>query len=163
MSIDAHDKCSRAICFLRFNWIRNPKVVLSEKLQTVGLKSDYLKNDQELFEVFRKKLYRRLNKRYQGLLDLMVPAHFIRQTKIMWSMLKRRPRDGQTYEQIRKAIATPQFRKPPASRTVVEKFVVGITPKQLKGNDFARKSLKDLKQIERENKILKALITDDKI
>ena len=78
-------------------------------------------------------------------------------------MLKRRPRDGQTYEQIRKAIATPQFRKPPASRMVVEKFVVGITPKQLKGNDFARKSLKDLKQIERENKILKALITDDKI
>ena len=46
----------------RFNWIRNPEVVLSEKLQTVGLKSDYLKNDLELFEIFRMKLYRRLNK-----------------------------------------------------------------------------------------------------
>jgi len=81
MSTDAHDRCFRAI---RFNWIQNPEVILNEKLQTVGLSSDYLKNDPELFEVFRRKLYRRLNKRYYGLLNLIVPAHFVWQIKIMW-------------------------------------------------------------------------------
>jgi len=52
---------------LRFNWIQNPEAILDEKLQTVGLNSDYHKDDPELFEVFRKKLYRKLNKRYRGL------------------------------------------------------------------------------------------------
>jgi len=62
MSIDAHNRCSRAIRFLRFNWIQNPEVILNEKLETVGLNSDYLKDDPELFEVFRRKLYGRLKK-----------------------------------------------------------------------------------------------------
>jgi len=63
MSTDAHDKCSKVLLNLCFNWIQNPEVILGEKLQTVGLNSDYLKNDLELFEVFRKKLYRKLNKK----------------------------------------------------------------------------------------------------
>jgi len=86
MSIDAHDRCSRGIRSLRFNWIQNPEVILNEKLQTVGLNSDYLKNDPELFEVFWRKLCRRLNKRYYGLLNFIVPAHFVWQIKIMWKM-----------------------------------------------------------------------------
>ena len=68
MSIDAHDRCSRAIQSLRFNWIQNPETMLEERLQTVGLRSEYLKSDPELFEVFRKKLYCKLNKRYRFLL-----------------------------------------------------------------------------------------------
>jgi len=76
---------------LRFNWTQNPEVILREKLQIVGLNSDYLKNDPGLFEVFRNKLYRKLNKKYRGLLNHIVPAHFIWQTKIMWSMMKGRP------------------------------------------------------------------------
>ena len=36
MSIDAHDKCSKVIRFLRFNWIRNPEIVLSEKIAEGG-------------------------------------------------------------------------------------------------------------------------------
>jgi len=77
MSIDAHDRCSRAIRFLLLNWIQNPELILNEKLQTVGLNSDYLKNDHKLFEVFLRKLYRRLDKRYRGLLHFIVPVHFI--------------------------------------------------------------------------------------
>jgi len=46
---------------LRFNWTQNPKVIFGEKLQTVGLNSDCLKNDPELFEVFCNELYRKLN------------------------------------------------------------------------------------------------------
>ena len=56
--------------------------MLDERLQTVGLRSDYLKSDPELFEVFRKKLYRKLNKKYRGLLYFIVPAYFIWQIKI---------------------------------------------------------------------------------
>jgi len=59
MSTDAHKRCSRTIRFLRFKWTQNPEVTLHKKLQTVGLTSDYLKNDPELFEVFRQKLARR--------------------------------------------------------------------------------------------------------
>jgi len=47
MSTDAHDGCSKAIRSLRFNWIQNPEEIFNEKLQTVGLNSDYLKNDPE--------------------------------------------------------------------------------------------------------------------
>jgi len=130
---------------LRFNWTQNPEVILGEKLQTVGWNSGYLKNDPELFEVFRKKLYHKLNKRYRRLLDLIVLVHFIWQTKIMWSMLKYKPINGQTYELIRKAITTLQFRKLPTTG----KVVVDTMSKQLKGDDFARKSLRDLTQIER--------------
>jgi len=77
MPTDIHHKCFRAIRSLHFNWVQNPVVVLDKKLQTIGLNSDYLKKDPGLFEVFRKRLYRRLNKRYFGLRDLIVPEHFI--------------------------------------------------------------------------------------
>jgi len=105
--------CFRVIRSLCFNWIQNPEVILNEKLQTVALNSDYLKNDPELFEEFRRKLYRRLNKRYYGLLDLVVSAHFDWQIKIVWKMLKCWPRNEQTYEQIRKIITVVQPRKDP--------------------------------------------------
>ena len=74
---------SRAIRSLRFNWIQNPEVILNEKLQTVGLNTEYLKSDPELFEVFRKKLYCKLNKRYRRLVDLIVPIYFGKQIKII--------------------------------------------------------------------------------
>jgi len=60
MSTDAHDTWSRSVRSLRFNWNQNPELILGEKLQTVGLNSDYLKNDPELFEVFRNKSYHKL-------------------------------------------------------------------------------------------------------
>jgi len=63
MSIDAHDRGSKAVRTFRFNWNPNPETMLNERLQTVGLKSEYLEKDPELFEIFRKKLYRKLNKR----------------------------------------------------------------------------------------------------
>jgi len=65
MSIDAHNRGSKAIRTLRFKWNRNPETMLDERLQTVGLRSEYLKKDPELFEIFRKTLYRKLNKRYR--------------------------------------------------------------------------------------------------
>jgi len=132
MSMNAHDRCFRAIRFLRFNWIQNPEIILNEKLQTVGINSDYLKNDPELFEVFRRKLYRRLDKRYRGLLDFIVPVHIIWQTKIIWQMLKGKSIEGQTYERIKHAITTPQFRKRPILEKISTKLVVNIRPKQLK-------------------------------
>jgi len=115
MLTELHDKCFRTIRSSRFNWVQNPEVILNEKLQTVGLNSVYLKNNPELFDVFRRKLYRRLNKRYYELLNLIVPAHFVWQIKIMWKMLKCRPRNEQTYEQIIKIIAIVQPRKRPMS------------------------------------------------
>jgi len=51
MSTDAHKGCSEAIRFLRFNWFQNPEIILSERLQTVGLNSEYPQNDPELFEI----------------------------------------------------------------------------------------------------------------
>jgi len=151
MSTDAYDWCSRAIRALRFNWTQNPKVML--KLQTVGSNYDYLQNDPELFEVFCNKLYRKLNKKYRGLLDLIVPAHFIWQTKIMRSMLKGRPTNGQTYERIKSAIIIPHSRKSP----ILKRMVVDVTPTPLKNLDFTCKSLLDLKHSEKENKILQTL------
>jgi len=111
MLTEVHDKCFRAIRLSRFNWVQNLEVVLDKKLQTIGVNPDYLKMDPGLFEVFRKQLYRRLNKRYYGLLDFIVPAHFICQIDIMWYMLKGKPRNEQTYEQMKRAITTPPFRK----------------------------------------------------
>jgi len=60
-------------------------------------------------EIYRKQLYQRLNKRYNPLLALLVPAHFIWQANTMWIMIKQRPTDDQTYEQVRKAILTPKL------------------------------------------------------
>jgi len=39
---DAHAKCSKVLRSLRFDWIKDPIVVLDEKLKTVGLTADYL-------------------------------------------------------------------------------------------------------------------------
>jgi len=57
MSTDSHERCSKTIQSLRFNWIQNPEVILNEKLQTVGLYSDYLKNDPELFVQVKQHAY----------------------------------------------------------------------------------------------------------
>jgi len=110
-----------------------------------------------LFEVFRKQLYRRLNKRYYGLLDFIVPPHFIGQIEIMWYMLKGKLRNEQTYEQIKRVITTPLFSKRLTPRTTVEKFVVNSRSKSLKDNDPTSNSPRDLKQVEKENRILRTL------
>jgi len=157
MWINIHDRCSKAVRTLRFNWIQHPEVILNEKLQTVCLNSDYLKNYPELFEVFWRKLYRRLNKRYHGLLDLKTPAHFVWKIKIMWKKLKCRQRNKQTYEQIRKIITIAQPRKRPILEKVREKLVVDTRFEQLKENDFVYKSFKNLTSLEQENKTLKTL------
>jgi len=99
--------------------------------QTIGFNSDYLKKDPGLFEIFRKQLYRRLNKRHYGLLDLIVPAQFICQIKIMWYMLKGKPKNEQTYEPMKSAI-TPPLRKRLIPRETVEKPVIKSRSKQLK-------------------------------
>jgi len=124
MSIEIYDRCFRAIRSLRFNWVQNPVVTLDEKLQTVGLSSDHLKNGPKSFEVFRRQLYRRLSKRYHGLLDFIVPAHFIGQIEVMRYMLKHKPRNEQMYEQIKRAITTPQFRKGPNLEKFSTKLIV---------------------------------------
>jgi len=157
MWINIHDRCSKAVRTLRFNWIQHPEVILNEKLQTVCLNSDYLKNYPELFEVFWRKLYRRLNKRYHGLLDLKTPAHFVWKIKIMWKKLKCRQRNEQTYEQIRKIITIAQPRKRPILEKVREKLVVDTRFEQLKENDFVYKSFRNLTSLEQENKTLKTL------
>jgi len=105
---NVQEKCLHVLRDLRCNWIQDPEVALSEALKTIGLDSDYLKTNPELLEIYRKKLYRRLNKRYHPLLALLVPAYFTWQTNTMWIMIKQRPTDDQTYEQVRKAILTPQ-------------------------------------------------------
>jgi len=51
--------------------------MLNEQLQTIGLHSDYLKNEPVLFEMFRQKLYRRLNKYYYELVGLIDSENFI--------------------------------------------------------------------------------------
>jgi len=104
MSTDVHTRCFGVLSNLRFNWTQYPQVVLHEALKTVGLDSDYLKTDPELFEFYRKQLYQKLKKRYHPLLALLVPAHFIWQI----NMINCRPTDDQTYERVRKAIFTPQ-------------------------------------------------------
>jgi len=76
-----------------FDWIQDPKVVLSEGLKVVGLTSAYSKTDSELLEVYREKLHRELEEQCYALLDLVFD-HFIWQNE-------------QTYEQVRKAILTP--------------------------------------------------------
>jgi len=88
--------------------MQDPEVVLSEALKTTDLDLDFLKTNPELFEMYRRRLYHCLNKRYHPLLTLLVPVHFGWQVNTMWIMIKQRPTDDQTYEQVRKAILTPQ-------------------------------------------------------
>jgi len=60
MSTGGHEKCSKVLRSLRFDWTQGPEIVLNERLKTIGLESEYLKTDLELFEVFHQKLYRNL-------------------------------------------------------------------------------------------------------
>ena len=83
-------------------------ISLSERLAAIGLDSEYLKKDSELFEVYRKKLNRGLEELYHALLEFLTSEHYVWQKNTMWIMLKRRPTDENTYDQTRKAISTPQ-------------------------------------------------------
>ena len=82
------------------------------------------------------------------------PAHFVWQIKIMWKMLKCRPRNGQTYEQIRKIITIVQPRKKSISRKIGEKLAFDTRLKQSKDNDLVCKSFRNLTPLEQENKML---------
>jgi len=101
---NAHAECFKVLRSLRFDWIPDPIVVLEEKLHTVGLTADYLKTDQELFKVFHDKLYRKMERKYRPILDFLVPDHFKWQTSTMWTLLRLRPIDENTYDQIQNAI-----------------------------------------------------------
>jgi len=72
-------------------------------------------------------------------------------------MLKCRPLNGQTYERIKNAITTSQFRKPSTIERMVTNTTVDTTSTPLQNLDFTCKSLLDLKQSEKENKIFKTL------
>jgi len=94
---------------LRFNCLQNPEEILNERLQTIGLNSDYLKNEPVLFELFRQKLYKKLNRYYYELVDLIDSENFVWQIKIMWTVLKTKQSKKLNYEQIRKTIITPKL------------------------------------------------------
>jgi len=111
MSVDARKTDFMAIRFFHFYWFQNLEVILNERLQAVGLNSEYLKNDSELFKVFRQKLRSRLNKHYYELLDLMDPENFVWQIKIMWTLLKTKQKKELKCEQTKKAITVPKFKK----------------------------------------------------
>ena len=64
MSTQIYYKCSKALRNLRFDWTQDPEVVLRERLKTVGLESEYLKTDPELFVGYCRKLYRGLEVEY---------------------------------------------------------------------------------------------------
>jgi len=102
-----HDRCSKALRFLRFDWIQDPEETSNKKLKTVDLESEYLETDLKLFEVFRKKLYRSLDREYYPLLDLVVPAHFRWQITVMWLLIKFRPTNDSTFDYARRAILPP--------------------------------------------------------
>jgi len=104
MSTYAHEKCSKVLCNLHFDWTQDPEIVLNEKLKTIGLESEYLKTDLELFKVFHQKLYRNLEEIYRPLLDLVVPAHFSWQTTVIWYLTRCRSTDASTYDYTRKAM-----------------------------------------------------------
>jgi len=89
---------------LRFNWVRNPIDVLKETLKTVGVEIEIITKDEQVFETFRNKLYRRLNGRFYPLLKLLIPKHVIWQVVAMWIKIKCMRRDMHIYERVRKAI-----------------------------------------------------------
>ena len=104
MSTDAHEKCSKVLHSLRFDWTQDHEIVLNERLKTICLESEYLKTDLELFKVFHQKLYRNLEEKYRPLLDLEVPAQFSWQTTVIWYLTKCRSTDASTYDYTRKAM-----------------------------------------------------------
>jgi len=116
-----HNRCSKALRFLRFDWIQDPEEVLNEKLKTVGLESEYLETDLNLFEVFRKKLYWGLDREYYPLLDLVVPAHFRWQITVMWLLIKCRPTNDSTFDYARRAILPPSNAEGAEKKLVNEK------------------------------------------
>jgi len=86
----------------------------------VGLNSEYLKNNPELFEIFRTKLYSRLSKPYRDLLDLTDSENVVWQRKIMWILLKTKQRKELKHEQIREAITVPELFVEDGSLTLVQ-------------------------------------------
>ena len=54
MSTDTHEKCFKVLRNLRFDWTQDPEIVRNERLTTIGLESEYLKTDLELFKFFIK-------------------------------------------------------------------------------------------------------------
>jgi len=81
----AHDRRSRVLRDLHFDWTQDPEVVLSERWKAIDLETDYLKTDSELFEGYCRKLYLGLEVKYHQLLDLVVSAHFRWQNKYDYS------------------------------------------------------------------------------
>jgi len=59
-------------------------------------------------------------------------------------MLKGKSIEGQTYERVKNAITTPQFRKTPILEKVSAKLAVDTSFKQLKDNDLVYKPFRDL-------------------
>jgi len=59
---NVQEKCLQVLRDLHVNWMQDPVVILSEALKTIGLDSDYLTTNPELFEIYRRRLYRRLTK-----------------------------------------------------------------------------------------------------
>ena len=104
MSTDTHEKCYKVLRSLRFDWTQDPEIVLNERLNTIGLESEYLKTDLELIKVFHQKLYRNLEEKYRPVLDLVVPAHFSWQTTVIWYLTKCRSTDASTYDYTRKVM-----------------------------------------------------------
>ena len=79
---------------------------MNEKLKTIGLESEYLETDLELFNVFEQKLLRNLKEKYRPLLDLVVPARFSWQTTVIWLLIKCTLIVGSTYDNAQKAMLT---------------------------------------------------------
>jgi len=104
MSTNTHEKCSKVLRSLRFDKTQDPEIALNERLKTIGLESECLKTDLELFKVFHQKLYRNLEEKYRPLLDLVVPTHFSWQTTVIWYLTKCRSTDASTYDHTRKTM-----------------------------------------------------------
>jgi len=101
---DPQAECFKILQSLCCDWIQDPIVVLDEKLKTVGLTTDYLNTDQELFKVFHGSLYRKMERKHGPILDFLIPDHFKWQTGTIWTLLRLRLIDENTYDQIQNAI-----------------------------------------------------------
>ena len=87
---------------------------------------------------------------------MIVRAHFDWQIKIMWKVLKHRPRNEQTYEQIRKVITEPKLGIRLDVGQVGETVVGNIMPKQSKDTDFFYETFNNSTTLE-ENRTRKTL------
>jgi len=59
----AQEKCSKVLRSLRVVWAQDHEVVLNESLKAIGLKSEYLETDLELFNVFSRKAISKFGKK----------------------------------------------------------------------------------------------------